>query len=129
MKKLISILLMVIAINPAAVWASVGCWGITNGQMCQSSDGTGNWDPNRTGWAEQNLYITSGVDLDIYSVLTNGGVTLVNTGNGGNFWHYLNDPGQESKSGDILSYQNDGNLYMGAWTGATGTVATIYVNW
>lgn len=129
MKKLISILLMVIAITPAAVWANVGCYGSSGSQMCQSSGGTGNPDPNRAGWAEQNLYITSGVALDIYSVLTNGGTTLVTTGNGGLFWHYLNDPGQEDKYGDILDYQNDGNLYMGAWTGDTNSVASIYVYW
>jgi hypothetical protein len=128
MKKLISILLMVIAINPAAVWANAGCYGVSGGQMCQSSDGTGYPDPYRVGWAEQNLYVTSNVNLDIYSVLTNGGVTIVSTGNGGYFWHYLNAPGQEAKSGDILDYENDGNLYMGAWS-QYGTVASIYVYW
>ncbi len=121
MKKLFLIVLIIITLNAGGtVWAN-GCYSSGSSEMCQSSNGF--------GWVEQNLYVTSNISISIYSVLTNGGLNIVNTGGGGSFFHYLNDPGQESKYGYIDSSQNNGSLYMGAWTGNMSSVASVYVSW
>lgn len=109
------------------IMAFTVCAGQTWGNGCTNSAGYGYCDSANGGTWGQSLSITSGVNISIYSVIANDGLTTVSTGGGGYFYQYLYNPGVEDKSGYIDYYQNDGNLSMSAYSGEGS--ATLYVNW